>query len=69
MAVVEAVVCETGGCEFVTDGELEERGGVLQALSSAAASGVKMTSVRCILLGLFFARATETAFTTLTVLE
>jgi hypothetical protein len=28
-----------------------------------------MTSVRCILLGLFFARATETAFTTLTVLE
>jgi hypothetical protein len=42
---------------------------VLQALSSTAASGVKMTSVRCILLGLFFARATETAFTTLTVLE
>ena len=68
-AVVEAVVGEAVVGEFVTDGELVERGDVLQALSSIAASGLKMTSVRCILRRLFFARAPETAFTTLAVLE
>lgn len=67
--VGEAVVGEAVVCEFVTDGELVERVDVLQALSSIAASGVKMTSVRCILRRLFFARAPETAFTTLAVLE
>lgn len=67
--VGEAVVGEAVVCEFVTDGELVERGDVLQALSSIAASGLKMTSVRCILRRLFFARAPETAFTTLAVLE
>jgi hypothetical protein len=67
--VVEEGVCEAEGVELVTDGELEERGGVLQALSSSAASGVRIKNARHILLGLFFARAPETAFTTLAILE